>query len=91
MRSLDHKVAKVREAHEARKPRSDKRPVSRSSSFAIFAHLRGFVIQTLATTLNHFQTHPFQTHPIQFRLAAWTGSGDNGTRWLYLDDLGIIP
>lgn len=28
---------------------------------------------------------------IQFRLAAWTGSGDNGTRWLYLDDLGIIP
>ena len=28
---------------------------------------------------------------IQFRLAAWTGSGDDGTRWLYLDDLGIAP
>jgi len=25
------------------------------------------------------------------RATEWTGSGDNGTRWLYLDDLGIIP
>jgi len=31
------------------------------------------------------------TIAIQFREAAWLGGGADGTRWLYLDDLGIAP